>query len=767
MIINYIISQLKLYWRQPLWLLVCALLALPMTMLAQLSALTTDLVSARFISGVQHKAVQSIYFSDVENVQALPLYIAKEVEQNHKFNVAYERTFSTFVKLPEKHYAINLSAFSGGFNEFGIESMLGNLSDFPRQLLHNKQLAVLSYAGWYRLFNADPSVIGRWVSINNQQFQIIAVLDKSFSGFRQLSATDVIVPFSTSHLGDGDVLPDTLSYLINQRLPLADLANVEQHLRDNFLITEQQHLGISPALGMPVSEFNTLNERIKLLQWLIVFLLLFCFLAYSGILLNEQQKRHDEYQLRLMLGASAGDLQLQRWVELVMNGAMLMIMCGVFLPLQHSLIALLLPGVNIEGVAVAATAFGFSLCGAIAIVALGLAICSLQDRVMATTLGRGQTQSLWQKVFSTVLVSIQLSLAAFSSFVAITLLVKQLHLYSEDLGFQSDSLYVLTFDPLAVAGGNTYESSLAALFQSLKLRVPDLEVAAAVATPLSSTYMFGNWTTATGATVGNVNGGGTYSNRVSLNYFQVMQTPLLLGRLYYPQSTNEIVVNKALWQRYFNSETLLGANLQHQGESYRIVGVVENIRYQGPDQKPQPMIYQPLGNLFEFTQLLIRSDQAVADWQDAVLDVIAEQNPSLVASPFLAMSERVRQEHAQRVGIVLLMLLLSAGGVTAAGLFTYANIRQLLVSNSTDLALRFSFGARLHQLVQQPLAILLGLLLAQLLLLHIFISPKLNIGSDDTTTLLLVVVTTMAIISGLMLWMYRQVTLDSWKYLTR
>ena len=768
MIIDYILYQLKTYWRKPLWLLVTALLALPITMLIQLSVLKADLLSAGFISSLKNKAAQTILLTDQDSSQALPLLLSQEAIQRMDIPIAYERSFNAFAKLADRHQSVQVSAFSGGFAEFGITALLGNLAQFQSKLLQNSQIAVLSYQGWQRLFNKDLSVIGDWVSINGQQYQIIAVLDKSFLGFRQQFSTDFIIPFAGHHLGDGDVLPDTISYILQQQLAENELRSVVKKMRDEFLLSDSQSLITSAAVGIPVAQFNTLTQRITLLQWLIILLLIFCVLAYLGILISEQQQRHNEFQLRLMLGASQHDLQLQRWVELTLNGIFLVIVCCLYLPAMQNLMVLLFPDVRIDQLSINLQAGVLILITAISLVALGLLFYALQDRTMVAHLGRGQTQSFWQRRANLVLVAMQLSLAAFSSFITLVLLLQQLNIFNTDLGFKPQNLHVLTFDPLFLNGAQSYNSDLNALFQQLKQNSPGQEVAAAIVTPLTTTYMFGRWTTSSGHTVGNVNGGGTYTNRVSFNYFDVMQTPLLFGRLFYPQASNEIVVNRALWQRYFQDSSLLGANLQYNGENYRVVGVADNILYQGPDQPAEPVIYQPLTNLFEFTQLLIRSEQALTEWQEDLLASIKLQHPLLSAEPISFMPDKVEKEHAQRLSLLVLMFVLSIGGIVAAVLFTYTSIRQMLAASSTELALRFSMGARLIQLIKHPLLVLVALQLTLVVSLHLIVTPRLNLGAESSWQLLvLVIVISILFISALLLLMYRHTIQNSWQYLTK
>ncbi len=55
-------------------------------------------------------------------------------------------------------------------------------------------VAVLSYVHWMRRFGGDPAVLGKWFSIGNQQFRIVGVAPKGFSGLEPGWLTDTWVP---------------------------------------------------------------------------------------------------------------------------------------------------------------------------------------------------------------------------------------------------------------------------------------------------------------------------------------------------------------------------------------------------------------------------------------------------------------------------------------------------------------------------------------------------------------------------------------------
>ena len=118
--------------------------------------------------------------------------------------------------------------------------------------------------------------------------------------------------------------------------------------------------------------------------------------------------------------------------------------------------------------------------------------------------------------------------------------------------------------------------------------------------------------------------------------------------------------------------------------------------------------------------------------------------------------------------LLVLMLILSAGSIASAALFSYASIRQLLATTSAELALRFSMGARLIQLIKSPFLLIVVIKAILLSCLHLMITPKLALGTEPVWHLLLIVsMISILLISLLLLQMFRQTVQKSWQYLAK
>ena len=60
-----------------------------------------------------------------------------------------------------------------------------------------KLVCVLGYGEWQKRFGGDPSIVGRTISLNEQQFTVVGVMPKGFKGTNAIGAPALWVPHMT------------------------------------------------------------------------------------------------------------------------------------------------------------------------------------------------------------------------------------------------------------------------------------------------------------------------------------------------------------------------------------------------------------------------------------------------------------------------------------------------------------------------------------------------------------------------------------------
>jgi predicted permease len=165
-----------------------------------------------------------------------------------------------------------------------------------------------------------------------------------------------------------------------------------------------------------------------------------------------------------------------------------------------------------------------------------------------------------------------------------------------DLGIRTEGL--LTFQ-LGLSGSK-YQSAQrrAEFFRTLleRLRlIPGVRDASAVSPlPLSGAYQGGEFQIdGRRAPARGQNMRAQYCSAAP-GYFRIMGVPVLLGREFEERDQNGasavVIINHALARRFFQCENPVGQRIDHA----QVIGVVGDVRHNGPAKELDPQIYSPL-----------------------------------------------------------------------------------------------------------------------------------------------------------------------------
>ena len=89
---------------------------------------------------------------------------------------------------------------SGFFRVLGVQPLVGREFTREEDRPGGPALTVLSYHLWKRMYNADPAVIGKSVTLRGEPFTVIGVMPDNF---RSSAPTDLWVPLRPSTTGEG------------------------------------------------------------------------------------------------------------------------------------------------------------------------------------------------------------------------------------------------------------------------------------------------------------------------------------------------------------------------------------------------------------------------------------------------------------------------------------------------------------------------------------------------------------------------------------
>lgn len=581
-------------------------------------------------------------------------------------------------------------------------------------------VAILDASFWRRRYGGDPSILGRTVTLDGVQRTVVGIMPDNFvfpyGGIRMWLPIQDGLTAARGRMNlqiVGRLRPDW-----SAERARADLTQIQSGLAQRYPDADGRMSGVTvkPLREALNFAWDVLSISFKVLLGAVGFVLLIACVNVASLTLARGSGRSRELAVRAALGAPRRRLVHQLLTEsilLALAGGALGVLAAVWVT---GLVGQVVPEdiyrvgrIRVDGMVLAfslavtlLTPLAFGLWPALSASRLG-ADSGLRDGDRG---GRGLSASRGRRV----LVVAQVALAVILTTGA-GLMVRSLgRVQDVDLGFDADRIVVAEV-ALPTNDYPTAQERLAYVDQAVAEleRIPGVTHAAASTwLPLNhenytlqveSPEMVGaaaeDWPLAT-------------LNSAHPGYFETMGVPLLQGRTFTasdgPDAEAVVVVGRSLAQRFWPDgdavgRTLLAGDDPEHPDTYRVVGVVEDVRHSdlsgagGSLQLYRPTLQGSARRYF----LEVRTDGAPANQVSAVRAALLATAPDLPAS-IRPMNDVVQENLLQwSIGSVFLGAF-GLGALLLATLGIYGLIAYSVAQQRREIGVRLALGASRAQI---------------------------------------------------------------------
>jgi predicted permease len=639
---------------------------------------------------------------------------------------------SSVTGLAEPEEVRSVFVTDGTLQALGVQPLLGRWLDESDQGGGGPTTTVLGYAYWQRRFGGDRSVIGRTITVNGLQAEIVGVMRE---GFRVVDADlDVIVPFRFDR--SAQTLPPFCCEAVARLKPEATVADANADVarmlqiwfdawpfRGDARANYERGWQISPALRPLHQEVvGSVGNALWVLMGTVGIVLLIACANVTNLLLVRGQARQRELAVRAALGAGgariARELLIESLVLGLVGGALGLVVAQGGLQLLKALGPANLP--RLSEISLDAWAFGFALLvSLLSGLLLGLlpAVKYAGSRIaVALQGGRGASEGRERHRAQNVLVVTQVALA-------LVLLV-------------SSGLMIRTFQALrAVEPGFTESEHV----QTVRIGIPPLleptpdrvirmqnnivDAIAAIpsvtsvgfssSVPLEGVY--GNWDSIDIENEPVVDGTTPPLRKfayISPGFFETTGTRLVAGRditwtdIHDTRSVAMISENLAreLWSE---PTAALGKRIRVADDTpwREVVGVVQDVRDNGMDQPAPTIVYWPsfMANFYagvptyltRNVTIAIRSELAgTGPFLQQIQQAVWSVNPSLPIASVRTLRDMFDQSLA-RPSFTLVMLAIAGGLALVLGIVgIYGVLSYAVAQRKREIAIRLALGAQ-------------------------------------------------------------------------
>ncbi|MCZ6915687.1 MAG: ABC transporter permease [Gemmatimonadetes bacterium] len=615
---------------------------------------------------------------------------------------------------PPERITVGLATYEL-FTILGAVPLHGRLFNADDNNRTGERVLMLQEDYWRSRFAADPAIVGSEIRIDDQPFTVVGVLPSTFrwTGFESVSGW---IPMAGT-AADGNRGNHNINGAIARLAPGMTMTRAQEDLARVIVETNPPDHGQHGASVFPRHQDETRRVRPPLIVLMVASFVLLAVACgnVAALLLGAGIERNRELAVRGALGASRGRIAQQLLTEtLVIAGLGAALGIGLAAASTNLLLSFApdnIPRIGEATLNVRVVAFAVlvSLGSGVLFGLIPALSLSRTDLAKSLQSSRGAVEGRTR--LQAVVVAGELTLATVLLVSGALLSRTLVALNGVDVGFEPEGLLSVGIaTPYQRFGGEENRAALDAYFQRIvdeASSIPGVLGVAVTSHVALSNYRGNNnvhpegWDETSGGEV-------LVAERrfVSVNYFDVMQIPIVEGRAFdvtddRADAPPSVIISESLARRAWPRETALGKQFGFWGGDYTVVGVARDLRDESVDTATELAFYAPLRQMRAQTgALLIRTDGDPMSIVPTLRERVFALHPDLPVTSTVPMLERM----GDSVGAQRYRARLMAVFAGMAGLFAFMGIYGItarsVARRTREMGIRVALGAERTQVMR-------------------------------------------------------------------
>jgi putative ABC transport system permease protein len=609
------------------------------------------------------------------------------------------------------------------FDVIGMSAEIGRTFSEDEDKVGAPPVVIISDRLWRRAFSADPAVLGRSITLHDQDYMVIGVMPPAMT-----SPQDSDVWLSMMRRSNNPVWMQRfihpMIYVWGKLKPGVTVEEARTQMRAIAARLEkaypdtngQETAMVTPLLDNLVGKYKT---NLALLLGAVGLVLLIACANLANLFAARGAARSREFAIHAAVGATRGaiikKLLIESFVIALLGGAVGFLFA---VWVRNGLIALSPGDVSrFQQISFDLPVLGFTfLVASLTTVLFGLwpawqaSHADVQLALKEGSSGSGDSPSAKRARDWLVISEIALTLTLL---VAAGLVLKSFsRLQSLSLGYEPRGLFTARFElPWKKYNDRDKIDTFSKALLDKVRALPGVQSAGVSSNgPLMGGWQTGFWreekprpqpSDMLNSDLEVVGG----------DYFSTFKVPLLRGRTFNERDTKDsprvIVIDQAMADQYFPGEDpigkRLGVDVGNDDEGWvmsEIIGVVARARFHAVDEMaPLPVIYSSVAQAqrTSFT-LFVRSTMGSAALEHSIRDAVASVDSSLPVFDARPMMDRVHESWGSQRLLSFLFSIFAALALLLATIGLYGLLAYTTLKRVREIGIRLALGARPDQI---------------------------------------------------------------------